>query len=865
MTTAAMIVVASLLVIAVVGFIFGWNRGHHSVVRQVEEGKAWRERELEQLRTELEQRRTQDEQTDASRDQIEALRAQQGEGDASHERDRQLRADQLTHLRQQLDEATGRAQQLESNLDTARDELRLAAEELDKERASRMAAAAVYRDARQQQVEGLDDPPPHDAVLGGEFSVEAGEQDALREERIAELEAELGALRDVAVERTTLLESARNDAARLEEGYRAQIAEREQTIVESQAAREEADRQLDHEREIARGLREQIENLAERQHQSSQTRAAVDEAESARDAAMLVARDEIEELEQRYLSQIRDRASESARLRDQLEQTAADLQQLRDDHAGLTASSERLAAELENERTVRAGSERDDDRAQEIATALQTELQEHDRVVERLRQTTSELERSYTEQIAQREGRVDELEQRIATADENLDAALARATEQITEIDRLESIVQDRGRTSIEAADRAHELEARVMDLQTQLESAQLETVRQAEATEAANAELEKQLESKRAAVKDLQAKAQKHRAAHKSATAAVRESEKLAEQTLSAHELQVEQLTESVRRRDEALRGKIDAVNDLENKLEGKIAELEHVSTQEEQQRTARENIAAELRRAEESSERQLRAREVEVQHLSESLSGREQELEEHRERAATVQTEVAQLRSDAEAHTSSRDSLEARVAGLQAALTTAADESSRLQAMVNSARTDVSAAEEAYARHLRERELENERVSALLTSREAELPQAEGRLERALGDLETSERRLLQRQSRVEDLDAEVQRCHRVREKLLREVHDREQENRLLRQRIATEPAPADDLTVIHGIGPATAELLAAMGLISYRQIAALEERDAEWIEDRYPALRGRIRVEAWRDAAQAAHEEKFGEELE
>lgn len=804
MTTAAMIVVASLLVMAIVGFIFGWNRGYKSVPKQLEAGKAWREREFEQLRTELEHRRLQDEKNGASRGRTGELGADHVNDTASNARELERRTEQLTQLQRQLDEATGRAQQLESSLDTARDDLRLAAEELDAERASRMAAAAVYRDARQQHGRTLDDLSPQRVVLGdtelldGEFSVEAGEHDALREERISELEAELGALRDVAVERTTMLESARNDAARLEQAYRTQIAEREQTIAESQAAREEADGQLDHEREIARGLREQIETLTERQHQSGRTRAAVDEAKSARDAAMLEARDEIEQLEQHYLSQIRDRSSENSRLRGKFEQTAADLQHLREEHASLIESSERLAAALENERHARVGSERDDEGAKEIATALQAELQERDRVVERLRQTTSELERSYTEQVAHRQARVDELEQRIATADQNLDAALERASEQNTEIDRLESIVQDRGRSNIETADRAHEQEARVMELQSQLESTQLElestqleAARQAEVTDAAKKELEEQLAAETAA--------------------------------------------------------------------------LEQVGAQEEQQRTAQENLAAEFRRAEESSQRQLRARELEVQHLSASLGSREQELEENRERDAALKAEVAQLRSDAEADASARESLESRVESLEAELKTATGLSSRFETMISSARTDVSAAEEAYARHLRERELENERLTALLASREAELPQAERRLERALGDLETSERRLLQRQSRVEDLDAEVQRCHRVREKLLREVHDREQENRLLRQRIATEPAPADDLTVIHGIGPATAELLAAMGLISYRQIAALEERDAEWIEDRYPALRGRIRVEDWRDAARAAHEEKFGEELE
>jgi len=62
------------------------------------------------------------------------------------------------------------------------------------------------------------------------------------------------------------------------------------------------------------------------------------------------------------------------------------------------------------------------------------------------------------------------------------------------------------------------------------------------------------------------------------------------------------------------------------------------------------------------------------------------------------------------------------------------------------------------------------------------------------------------------------------------------------------------ADDLTALHGIGPAIAKKLNAAGVVSFRQIAAWTDADVEKVEDTVLAGRfaGRIRKDDWVEQA-------------
>lgn len=73
-------------------------------------------------------------------------------------------------------------------------------------------------------------------------------------------------------------------------------------------------------------------------------------------------------------------------------------------------------------------------------------------------------------------------------------------------------------------------------------------------------------------------------------------------------------------------------------------------------------------------------------------------------------------------------------------------------------------------------------------------------------------------------------------------------------------TEP---DDLTLISGIGAATAQKLQAAGIVSYRQLATLAGEEIERLE---MAIKrpGRIRRERWIEQARELHLQKYQEKL-
>ena len=78
-----------------------------------------------------------------------------------------------------------------------------------------------------------------------------------------------------------------------------------------------------------------------------------------------------------------------------------------------------------------------------------------------------------------------------------------------------------------------------------------------------------------------------------------------------------------------------------------------------------------------------------------------------------------------------------------------------------------------------------------------------------------------------------------------------------------------PADDLTVIRGIGPRLAVLLNSLGIFHLRQIARWSEADIAEIDTRLGAFKGRIARDNWVEQANLLHtgqlatyQERFGE---
>jgi predicted flap endonuclease-1-like 5' DNA nuclease len=83
------------------------------------------------------------------------------------------------------------------------------------------------------------------------------------------------------------------------------------------------------------------------------------------------------------------------------------------------------------------------------------------------------------------------------------------------------------------------------------------------------------------------------------------------------------------------------------------------------------------------------------------------------------------------------------------------------------------------------------------------------------------------------------------------------------------AIRPVPdqevADDLSLIHGIGPKLAGLLEGAGFTTFRQIATATDADLDLMREVLGRHRGRIESHDWIAAAAALHREKHGEELE
>jgi len=77
-----------------------------------------------------------------------------------------------------------------------------------------------------------------------------------------------------------------------------------------------------------------------------------------------------------------------------------------------------------------------------------------------------------------------------------------------------------------------------------------------------------------------------------------------------------------------------------------------------------------------------------------------------------------------------------------------------------------------------------------------------------------------------------------------------------------------PADELTVLKGLGPRAATRLNELGITRYDQLAALSPSDLDALDARMDAFKGRLAKDRWHEQAaylargdKAGFEEKFG----
>jgi len=303
--------------------------------------------------------------------------------------------------------------------------------------------------------------------------------------------------------------------------------------------------------------------------------------------------------------------------------------------------------------------------------------------------------------------------------------------------------------------------------------------------------------------------------------------------------------------------------------------AEIEHGYSAQIEQRAAH---ADELQAARERSEARCNELQNQLQDrgrkLEEALTARgegERQASEREQHSETLHDQLNEALQHAELERVATNAILAEVTAVgqrtQGELESAQLEVESLQLEVDqltrtlAARTaELAEAEGRGERRLRERSLEVERVTELLRSREEELEQNAQLAVPLLEQVAAEETRRDTRDQRIAVLEQEQQRLLEIRDRLLREVHDREEEVRQLRVLVDVAPKDQDDLEAIDGIGPSIATLLQSVGVRSFRQIAAWDRRTMGWLAAREPQLKGRLRVE-WVAEARQAHADKYG----
>lgn len=181
--------------------------------------------------------------------------------------------------------------------------------------------------------------------------------------------------------------------------------------------------------------------------------------------------------------------------------------------------------------------------------------------------------------------------------------------------------------------------------------------------------------------------------------------------------------------------------------------------------------------------------------------------------------------------------------------------------QASLQAAQEELLVARQAGERHTRELAdtrahlVESYRATEQLQARATVGESMTGRFEQRLRELDQTRKRLQHLDAVVEQLSAQAALVP------LRERRIRELEAALAVGQVRRPAEGADDLKLIHGVGPALERMLNAEGVRSYRQIAAWSDADIERMAGRLKRFGGRIRKDDWVGRAAAAHRQKYG----
>ncbi len=836
-------VAASLVIMAVTGFAFGWYASRRNDKAASLDRDAPQQRELEHLRLQL--------------DELEAKQREQAATDALHDSELAQRGSELGTRQVDLEGREADLQQRESDLSER--EAAMALRDSDEpELVARLAVAHEELEAKRQELElrtgqvlGLRDqlasvearleqsPPPtgidpeqiarlvvqieerdreterlQGVAQAGRADLKEMEKDLAQareqlslvqaqgqdtvdqatrvDQRVQELEALTRQLHDQLEARQSTIERSHSELSNLEESYVSQLLERDERIRELEAAQTETARGHQRQGKRAQALQIEIERLTSALEDRQRDTVALEEALVLRGEQVSSIGHELEELAASYERQVAERDADVERLRHELEARAARIDQAHSERDAAKSNLDGLAADLEAHRRARAALQTTNEEAAALIAQLEAQLTERNTALERARHDARELDQGYTHQIEQFQAHIDELEERTSSSARSATDLRARLRERDQTIEQMEQTHHERERVHTEGFERTTELlEQEISRLRTETDSE----------SAAASATIQQQLE-------------------------------------------RIEELEGHASRQDSE-------IATLQQRVDGA--------------RTESDRIVADLRQVQEASKLRLRERDLESKRLSDALRTRELELQVSADQVAQLEAASSELEQQHGSRAAALNTLEARVEAMEAELNAARAETDRQVLTIESLRSDLAEMDGAHERRLRAGQLENERVNALLSSREGELQLLRADLESVAEDMQAAETRLVRRQARVDELEHELQRSYRVRERVLRELHEREQETRLLRRKMAVEPTPADDLTVIRGIGTVTAQALEEIGLVTYRQIAALVPRDIEWIEERIPALRGRVRAEQWAEDATAAHLDKYGQSEE
>ncbi len=284
----------------------------------------------------------------------------------------------------------------------------------------------------------------------------------------------------------------------------------------------------------------------------------------------------------------------------------------------------------------------------------------------------------------------------------------------------------------------------------------------------------------------------------------------------------QVAELTEQNQRQAEESAAVLEERHATVERLEQRLAQQTEMLARRDQQvkndRERIESIQAEIEERNAASDRSLRERDLETDRSRRTLEAQLEEIRTGDETARRLEDEVAGLRAMLDQERAqavdAQSQLGSRVSELQAAETTQA----RNETLVQSLQADKADMEASYERRLRERQLELDGIAGMLRDREAELAETVLEIERSKADEELAGARIDRRDARIEALETEMIRGDDTRERLLRELHEREIECRQMRSLLRVEPPTGDDLTAIRGIGAKTADLLNGAGIFTF-----------------------------------------------